>query len=180
MRAHPCYIQWLYRGLWAQHDPLALCTCSQKATPKNPGWNPSPQIRDLFYYESQWLLASHRAFCSYKIMVFNYREKLLIFFYQHILDNIKSLWLNCIGLECLIFKIVIWKFRRELSWKNWHGYLGSAPRKYFKKIRHDGVCYNPVQGSRDRQIPAVLSPVNLTYLVTSQQGRDPVPKQTNE
>lgn len=126
---HPVTLLW---PLNTQHEPFALYIRSQKATPKNPVWNPSSSDLRHVYYESQCLLASHRAFCSYKNMGFNYRKKLLIFSYQHISTHIKSLFLNCIGLECLIFKIVIWKLRRELSWKNWLEDLGSAPTIHIK------------------------------------------------
>lgn len=80
-------------------------------------------------------------------MVFNYREKRLIFSYQHISTHIKSLFLNCIGLGCLIFKIVIWKLRRELSCKNWLEDLGSAPRIHMKNQAWC-VCYDPVPGKQ--------------------------------
>lgn len=139
---HPVTLPWPLSTAWSLHTVHTLT----KSNTKEPWLESFPSDSRPFYYESQWLLASHRAFCSYKIMVFNYREKLLIFFYQHILDNIKSLFLNCIGLECLIFKIVIWKLRGELSWKNWHEELRSENIK--KKIRHDGVCYNPVPGKQ--------------------------------
>lgn len=133
----------------SEHAAWALCTVHTltKSNTKESCLESFPSDLRHVYYESQCLLASHRAFCSYKNMVFNYREKRLIFSYQHISTQIKSLFLNCIGLGCLIFKIVIWKLRRELSCKNWLEDLGSAPRIHMKNQAWC-VCYDPVPGKQ--------------------------------